>query len=77
MISMSKNSGRDDVNGLKQYVLKPLSLRLVRGNTSKSGPCGSPTIVHQSNGAVISYGPIFNTTAGPVNDSKKINGRKK
>ena len=71
------NSGLNPEIGLKQNVLNPRSFKLVSGNTSISGPSGSPTIVHQSNGIASSYGPIFNTAAGPVKLSKKINGIKK
>ena len=77
MISISKNSGLKPLSGLKQNVLNPRSLRLVNGNTSISGPSGSPTIVHQSRGIVSSYGPTFNATAGPVKLSRKIKGIKK
>lgn len=76
-MSISKNSGLKLLNGLKQNDLNPLSFKLVNGNTSISGPSGSPTTAHQSNGIVSSCEPICRTTAGPVKLSRKINGTKK
>jgi len=51
-----------------------IPLILVNGTTSRSPKSGSPISICQSTGIRIVFGPIRNTSAGLLNDSKNING---
>jgi hypothetical protein len=75
--STGKNSGLKLAMGLKANTLKPLSLILVSGTTSRSPKSGSPISSCQSMGILIMLLPIFSTSAGLLKLSKKINGIKK
>ena len=71
---MGKKVGENADSGLNSNALNPLSFRLVSGSVSKS-PCSlSPIKICQSNGILSLKSPTFNTSAGALNDSKKING---
>ena len=73
-ISISKKLGENDVSGLNANTVKPLSFKLDNGIVSKS-PCSScPINTCQSTGILIVLFPISNTTAGALNDSKKMSG---
>ena len=77
MTSTGKNSGLKLAIGLKAKALNPRSLMLVSGTTSKSPKSGSPINNCQSMGILITLLPIFNTNAGLLKLSRKINGIKK
>ena len=73
-ISIGRKLGANDDKGLNENTEKPLSFKDDNGSVSKSPPSSSPINTCQSTGILICLSPICNTTAGALNDSKKIKG---